>query len=120
MSTALYSVGAGSYGPGTITIPATAVPSGFSQLVVSWECASWTDTGSQVAVTLEVSFDGGVTWQPWTTCVCHGGALNKQGIALTTQGMWAAAPQVGNCQVQGGIVITGSPLVTQGVTLAGE
>jgi len=121
MSTTLLTVGAGSYGPGTIPIPSTAIPSGFSQFFATWECASWTDTGSEAVVTLELSFDGGNTWSLWTASTYHGGARTRNGSGpLATAGMVAAAPQGTNVMVQGSIVITGSPLVTQGLTLVGE
>jgi hypothetical protein len=118
MAQTLLSIGAGTYS-GTVTLPPTALPNGLANFLVSIGCASWTDPASSVAVSLELSQDGGDTWTPWSSAVLRGGSTDKMGNPLQTAELGISAPQGESLMVRGSAVITGN-LVTTGITVVGS
>lgn len=116
-SAAISTVSGGSY-TGTVSIPSGTVPTGATSAGISIECSAWTDTASSAIVTLETSQDGGLTWMPWCAGAFNGGTKNMQGQPLTNATMGGSIPQTPGLQIRGTIVVSGTPLVTQGITVS--
>jgi len=96
MSTVIASIGPGSY-TGTLTIGPGVSPSIVGTAGIQIECSQWTGNTSSATVTLELSQDGGQTYQPWCTGVFTGGALDRStrlplGTAIMNGGVPPSRP----------------------------
>ncbi|MGO9375648.1 MAG: hypothetical protein ACLQBD_26660 [Syntrophobacteraceae bacterium] len=116
--TTLLTIGANSY-TGTVTIPPTTIPTGYTNFLVDIGCALWADPTSSAEVSLEISYDGGNTWMPWFSAMLYGGTLNRHGQPLSDALVGTTAPQGSSLLFQGTAVITGT-LITSGITIVGS
>jgi hypothetical protein len=96
--------GARSFGP-------LNVPPSISGIRVEMSRDEWLDPADKVALSLELSFDNGATWQPWGAFTAQGGAvLDKQGNVATFSAITVDLPQPEGSQrrIRGEVVFTGT------------
>lgn len=109
--------------PGQRAFGPVAVPDALSSATLTVDRTQWTDPTVVLAVTLDLSIDGGVTWASMTPSEAtdpfpiafesEGGAvLDKNGNPSLVTSMTADFPPVSNRQLRGTITLTGGPLTT--------
>jgi len=113
---------AGSISDGTSSYTGTlaagpAAPSGpVSTAGIQIECSQWLDPASSALVTLQISLDNGVTWQPWCSAVFQGGSVDSNGNALT-EAVLAGPCAIAIPTIQATIQVLSGTLVTQGISI---
>lgn len=114
----------GTYPAGTRTLGPVAVPNGTTAFVLSLDRTNWTNVNVKVALTFDLSLDGGTTWNPHPDAdpfpvglTAEGGtARDKNGNVVNTTTLSAPVPDVTNTnrRVRATLVITGGSLTTSG------
>lgn len=114
----------GTYAIGTRTLGPANVPLGVTAIELALDGAAMTDPALHVAITLDLSLDGGATWNDPHPAVdpfpvgmtLDGGAKNRQGdpLAAYTIGTSLPDPTNPNRRVRATVVISGTPLTTSG------
>lgn len=118
MSQTLYSIPAGSYN--SLSIPSTAVPDGFTSLLLQLECSEWTDTAAVANISFQISVDGGSAWGPLLSFVVRGGTKDRSGNVLMQASGIVGLPAVSNRQVKMTGLVSSSALVTSGIILVAD
>jgi ABC-type transport system substrate-binding protein len=108
-STTLFTVPAGSY-TGTINVPSSAVPVGATMIVASLDTSTATDPATSFVGSFDVSYDGGASWQFWSSAGYQGGVyLDKNGNPRTWSNYGGLdQPTNPSRRVRGTITITGT------------
>lgn len=111
----------GTYPPGTRTLGPAAVPKNLSSFTLAFDRTNWAD-GVTLDLTVDLSLDGGVTWNPHPDVdpfpvglsAVGGVQLDKNGNPYTTTAVSAAIPQPGSTtrSVRATITIGGGSLTT--------
>ena len=104
--------------PQTITISSITVPTGLTTFKFSIARANWTNVNAILTITIDVSFDSGVTWQNWGGFKSHGGTVVNQDNGLTATESYITAqigqPTNAGRRVRGTIVISGASINASG------
>lgn len=106
--------GTHSYGP--VTIPDVIVGCSLQA-----ETSQHTSPAVSFQLSIEISLDGGVTWQPLVSVGRIGQATPpidpSTGLPATTAGFTCGLPAGTGRRARGSLVISGGSLTTQGVTI---
>lgn len=114
----------GTYPIGTRVLGPANIPLGVSSISLALDGTSMTNPALHVAITLDLSLDGGVTWNdphpqvdPFPVgMTLDGGAKNRQGQALGTYYIGTILPDASNPnrRIRATVVISGQALTTTG------
>jgi hypothetical protein len=113
---------AATYPPGTRSFGPATVPQNLSHYLLTFDKTSWTDPSITMEVTLDLSLDGGVTWNTPATDVvpfpvgftAEGGGTDKFGNPYTEVTRDGGIPQPGTTdrRVRGSMTIAGGSITT--------
>jgi len=114
----------GTYPIGTRTLGPATVPVGVTQIELALDGAAMTSPALHVSMALDLSLDGGSTWNtphpqvdPFpVTMTLDGGAKDRQGNPLPkyTIGTRLPDPSNANRRVRAVVIISGTALTTSG------
>lgn len=114
----------GTYAIGTRVLGPANVPLGATEIALSLDGGAMTNPALHVAITLDLSLDGGVTWNnphpqadPFPVgMTLDGGAKNRQGLPLGTYFIGTTLPDASNPnrRIRATVVISGQALTTAG------
>lgn len=119
MTTQVFSFAKRSIPNGTFSIPATAIGLQITSLTLALACCTsaapdvWPNASTTVDAQLEVSYDGGATWQPGGGLSHAGGISVRRGVEAPLTKVictYSAVPT----HFRGSVVVAGGPLVTSG------
>jgi hypothetical protein len=108
----------GSHAAGTYSLASTSVPLGIVQATLTLDRALWTLTARTAAVTMDISFDNGATWQSLGGFTAQGGTVtDPAGVTALVSSFTVDLPQPANAnrRVRGSVVITGGAVNTAGI-----
>lgn len=107
------------YSVGVYTISPVSVPPGYTRVYIKLMRALWLDPGTRASWLIEVSQDGGTTWDtdpPAASGSTPGGiSINPQtGLPRPFSLIYAALPQPGNPnrKIRGTVTVAGGPITT--------
>lgn len=115
----------GTYQPQTRLLGPVTVPQGATELTFTFDRTNWTDPAVTLAITIDLSLDGGATWNnppeqaaplPFGFTSEGGGGLDKHGNPRTETTGTTSIPQPTNTQrrLRATVTIAGGPLTTNG------
>lgn len=112
----------GTYPANEYHLGPAAVPVGISNLSFTFDKTNWTDPAITLDIIVDISFDGGVTWNPQPDSVpfpygftAEGGGTDKFGNPLTAvTGAPSFVPQPQNAQrrVRATVIVAGGAIQT--------
>jgi hypothetical protein len=114
---------AATYHPGTSTTPTLTVAAGLTAVVIAFDkTLGWTDPGVTLEVTLDLSLDGGATWNTPAADVvpfpvafgAEGGGLDKFGVPYTEATLSTSLPhpELANRRLRAVVTVAGGDLTT--------
>lgn len=89
---------------GTRNFGPIAVPDDVTVCTLAFDRSRWTNPAAALSAQLEISVDGGATWQAWVGLTSVGGT----DATMTTTSMSRALPAGTGRQIRGKYVVTGN------------
>jgi hypothetical protein len=110
-------VGPGTYGPLSQQLGPVSVPTAVVSFELAIDTSSMTDASSHVFLSVEVSQDGGTTWDSLCSFDRDGGAADA--AAFPVAKVKSGLPGAGNAsrKLRATLILTGAAITTSGVTL---
>jgi len=105
---------------GVTNLPQRSVPLGATSFTITIDRTNWTDPALKLAISIEISLDGGVTWASDSAATYEGGPAptptpiqpNPVNQSVLTSDL--GDPTNTNRMVRGTLTLTGGNLVTSG------
>lgn len=89
---------------GTRNFGPIAVPDDVTVCTLAFDRSRWTNSAAALSAQLEISVDGGATWQAWVGLTSVGGT----DATMTTTSMRRVLPPGTGRQIRGNYVVTGA------------
>lgn len=89
---------------GTRNFGPIAVPDDVAVCTLAFDRSRWTNSAAALSAQLEISVDGGATWQAWVGLTSVGGT----DATMTTTSMRRVLPPGTGRQIRGNYVVTGA------------